>query len=197
MRFKTALDHMGEGLCMLDSQNRLDGTCADQLLKSADLALYRAKGDGRGLYRFFEAGMDARMQARRALERDLRRALISGEFELHYQPAVNLATTKISGFEALLRWRHPEAGMMAPADFVPLADETGLIIPIGNWVIRQACAIAAQWPSEIKVAVNLSPVQLRSPTLLQVIVNAPASSGLARPGLSWKSLRPFCFRTAR
>ena len=156
-----------------------DGLIPDQLIRNADLALYRAKGDGRGTFRFFEPQMDVQMQARRTLEQDLRKALTTGEFELHYQPVVNLANDKISGFEALIRWQHPDKGMVSPATFIPLAEETGLIVPIGEWVIRQACATAARWPADIKIAVNLSPAQLRSPGLLQVVVSALAASGLA------------------
>ena len=156
-----------------------DGLIPDELIRNGDLALYRAKGDGRGTFRFFEPEMDVQMQARRALEQGLRKALTAGEFELHYQPVVNLASDKISGFEALIRWRHPEKGMVSPAAFIPLAEENGLIVPIGEWVIRQACATAAQWPPDLRIAVNLSPAQLRSPGLLQVIVNALAASGLA------------------
>ena len=112
-------------------------------MRNADLALYRAKDDGRGTYRFFEPDMDAQMQERRAMEYDLRKALAAGEFELHYQPVVNLETNKISGFEALIRWRHPEKGMISPGAFIPLAEEIGFIVPLGEWVIRQACATAA------------------------------------------------------
>ena len=156
-----------------------DGLIPDELIKNGDLALYRAKADGRGTFRFFEPDMDLQMQARRALEQDLRKALTAGEFELHYQPAINLSNDEISGFEALIRWHHPQKGMVSPAAFIPLAEETGLIVPIGDWVIRQACATAAQWPADLKIAVNLSPAQLRSPGLLQVIVSALAASGLA------------------
>ena len=155
-----------------------DGLRPDKLLRNADLALYRAKGDGRGQFRFFEPAMDQQMQARRILEQDLRKALAAGEFELHYQPVVNLASNEISGFEALIRWNHPEKGMVAPATFIPLAEEIGFIVPIGEWVIRQACTTAAKWPGDLHVAVNISAVQFRSPGLMQVIVGALAASGL-------------------
>jgi diguanylate cyclase (GGDEF)-like protein len=155
-----------------------DGVSPDQILRSADLALYRAKGDGRGTFRFFEREMDAQMQARRSLERDLRKALANNEFELYYQPVVDLATNEISSLEALIRWRHPEKGMVRPDTFIPLAEEIGLIVPIGEWAIREACATAASWPEELKVAVNLSPAQFRNPGLLQVIVAALGNSGL-------------------
>jgi EAL domain-containing protein (putative c-di-GMP-specific phosphodiesterase class I) len=122
--------------------------------------------------------MDQQMQARRIMEQDLRKALAAGEFVLHYQPVVNLASNEISGFEALIRWNHPEKGMVAPATFIPLAEEIGFIVPIGEWVIRQACTTAAQWPGDLHVAVNISAVQFRSPGLMQVIVGALAASGL-------------------
>ena len=156
-----------------------DATAPDQLMRNADLALYRAKGDGRCTFHFFEAGMDAQMQARRELEQDLRNALAASEFELYYQPLSNLANDSITGFEALIRWHHPDKGLVSPGAFIPLAEETGLIVPIGEWVIRQACARAAQWPSDIRIAVNLSPAQLRSPNLVQVIISALAASGVA------------------
>ena len=139
-----------------------DGTEPDQLLKNADMALYGAKGDGRGTYRFFEAEMDKRMRERRDLEMDLRQALNNGEFALHYQPLVNLRTHEITAFEALLRWNHPTRGLIPPADFVPIAEETGLIVAIGEWVLRTACQETANWPAHVKVAVNLSPAQLKS-----------------------------------
>jgi diguanylate cyclase (GGDEF)-like protein len=155
-----------------------DGANANQLTRNADLALYRAKADGRGTVRFFEPGMDVQMQVRRALEHDLRRALVNGEFELHYQPVLNLASNQITGVEALIRWHHPERGMISPGEFIPLAEEIGLIIPLGEWAIRQACATAAGWPDNLRVAVNISPAQFKSPGLLQLIVSALASSGL-------------------
>jgi EAL domain-containing protein (putative c-di-GMP-specific phosphodiesterase class I) len=123
--------------------------------------------------------MDAQMQARRILECDLRKAMPAGQFELYYQPIVDLATNEISGFEALIRWHHPERGMIAPGAFIPLAEETGLIVPIGEWAIRQACATAGRWPGDFKLAINLSPVQFRNPGLLNTIVSALAISGLA------------------
>jgi diguanylate cyclase (GGDEF)-like protein len=156
-----------------------DGSNRDKLLRNADLALYRAKSDGRGTFRFFEPVMDLQMQTRRIMEQDLRKALPSGEFELHYQPVVNLASKEISGFEALIRWNHPSKGMISPADFIPLAEEIGFIVPMGEWVIRQACTTAALWPDDLHVAVNISAIQFRSPGLMQVIVSALAASGLA------------------
>jgi diguanylate cyclase (GGDEF)-like protein len=156
-----------------------DGLASDQLMRNADLALYRAKDDGRGTYRFFEPDMDAQMQERRAMEYDLRAALTAGEFELHYQPVVNLETNRVSGFEALLRWRHPEKGMVAPGAFIELAEEIGFIVPLGEWVLRQACATAATWPAHMRISVNLSAVQFKNPGLLQVVLGALAASGLA------------------
>jgi diguanylate cyclase (GGDEF)-like protein len=156
-----------------------DGSIPDKLLRNADLALYRAKSDGRGTFRFFEPAMDLQMQTRRIMEQDLRRALPAGEFELHYQPVVNLASKEISGFEALIRWNHPTKGMISPATFIPLAEEIGFIVPMGEWVIRQACATAAQWPEHLHVAVNISAIQFRSPGLMQVIVGALGASGLS------------------
>ncbi|MBR1250495.1 EAL domain-containing protein [Bradyrhizobium sp. AUGA SZCCT0169] len=155
-----------------------DGNSPDKLLRSADLALYRAKGDGRGTFRFFEPVMDLQMQTRRVMEQDLRKALPAGEFELHYQPVVNLASNEISGFEALIRWNHPTKGMISPAAFIPLAEEIGFIVPMGEWVIRQACATAAQWTGNLHIAVNISAVQFRNPGLMQVITGALAASRL-------------------
>ena len=155
-----------------------DGADPDQLIRNADLALYRAKSAGRGAFAFFESGMDVQMQARRELESDMRAALPAGQFELYYQPVLNLARNEIVGVEALVRWHHPERGMVSPGDFIPLAEEIGFIVPLGEWVIRQACTTAAGWPNEVKVAVNLSPVQFRNPGLVQVVMSALASSGL-------------------
>jgi diguanylate cyclase (GGDEF)-like protein len=160
-----------------------DGTDPDQLLKAADLALYRTKTAGRGTFHFFEPEMNQRMQARRDLERDMRCALANGEFELYYQPLVNLERDEICGFEALLRWNHPQRGLLCPADFIPLAEETGLIVPIGEWVLRQACAEAAGWPEHLKVSVNVSVVQFKANNLVRSVVSAIAASGLAPPRL--------------
>jgi diguanylate cyclase (GGDEF)-like protein len=153
-----------------------DSSSVDELLKNADMALYRAKADGRGTYRFFEAEMDARVKARRSMELALRRALDAGEFELHYQPILDLARNTVSCCEALLRWRHPELGVVPPAEFIPVAEEIGLIVPLGEWVLRQACNDAAHWPEDVRVAVNLSPIQLINQNLLPVVVNALAFS---------------------
>jgi diguanylate cyclase (GGDEF)-like protein len=155
-----------------------DGLTPDQLLRNADLALYRAKDDGRGTYHFFEPEMDAQMQVRRLLESDLRKALPAGEFELHYQPVIDLRSSQISTFEALIRWRHPEKGLIAPGAFIPVAEEIGFIVPLGEWVIRQACATAARWPGQVRVSVNLSSLQFRSAGLVETIVDALAASGL-------------------
>jgi diguanylate cyclase (GGDEF)-like protein len=157
----------------------IDASEPDQLLKNADMALYGAKGDGRGTYRFFEPEMDAKMKTRRKLEMDLRSALVNGEFELYYQPLVSLTTNEITTFEALVRWNHPVRGLISPADFIPVAEETGLIIPLGEWVLRRACQETAKWPEHIKVAVNLSPSQLKSRNLTQLVVSALAESGMA------------------
>jgi diguanylate cyclase (GGDEF)-like protein len=155
-----------------------DGTEVDELLKNADMALYGAKADGRGTYRFFEAEMDARVKSRRKMELALRQALEVGEFELHYQPLLDLKHNKVACCEALLRWRHPEFGNVSPAEFIPVAEEIGLIVPLGEWVLRQACHDAANWPDDIRVAVNLSPIQLINQNLLPVVVNALAFSQL-------------------
>jgi diguanylate cyclase (GGDEF)-like protein/PAS domain S-box-containing protein len=155
-----------------------DGRDPDQLLRNADLALYQAKTDGRGIHRFFEAGMDAHAQARRTLELDLRTALSRGEFELYYQPIYDLKADRIICFEALLRWNHPLRGMTPPADFIPLAEETGLIVPIGDWVLRKACTDAASWSQDVSVAVNLSPVQFKDPNLALTVIAALSASGL-------------------
>jgi EAL domain-containing protein (putative c-di-GMP-specific phosphodiesterase class I) len=123
--------------------------------------------------------MDARMHARRMLELALRNALSKQEFEVYYQPIINLNDNTITSFEALIRWHHPERGMISPAEFIPLSEEIGLIVPLGEWIVRKACFDAAKWPEDVKLAVNLSPVQLTNPNLVSVVVNALAASGLA------------------
>src|SRR6202012_3709412 len=149
-----------------------DGNEPDQLLRNADMALYRAKSEGRGTYHFFQPEMDAQMQARRSLELDLRKALLAGEFELYYQPLIDLKSDKFCGFEALVRWNHPERGLIGPDDFIPVAEEIGLIVPIGDWVLKQACRDAMTWPGKLTVAVNLSAVQFRNPALALSVVGA-------------------------
>jgi diguanylate cyclase (GGDEF)-like protein len=157
----------------------IDGIEPDRLLKNADMALYGAKADGRGMYRFFEQEMDTRMKGRRELEMDLRQALLKNQLELHYQPLVNLETNEITAFEALLRWNHPARGLISPADFVPIAEETGLIVPIGEWVLRTACKETVNWPDHVKVAVNLSPAQLKSKNLVHMVTTILTDCGMA------------------
>lgn len=156
-----------------------DGADATSLLKNAELALHRAKSEGKGSHRFFECAMDAEAQARRALETDLHDALRNGELALHFQPLFGLSQNRVTAFEALLRWQHPTRGMVSPVHFIPLAEETGLIIPIGEWALHEACRIAATWPDHIRVAVNISPIQFRSPNLAAVVLQALARSGIA------------------
>ncbi len=158
-----------------------DGLVPEDLLKKADLALYQAKADGRGALRCFLPRMNETLQARIRLEHDLRLAMERQEFVLHYQPQVDLLTGRIAGVEALLRWEHPIRGCVSPADFIPLAEETGIIIPLGAWVLRQACRDAATWPGDVPVAANLSPVQFRGNDLVPTVMDALAASGLA-PG---------------
>lgn len=153
------------------------GLDADELMKCADLALYQAKAKGRGAYRLFEPEMEEEARSRHALERDLRGALEAREFHLAFQPQVRLDTTELTGFEALLRWNHPSRGLVSPAEFIPIAEENGLIVPIGEWVLRTACATAATWP-DLTVAVNLSPVQFRSRGLVTMVTSALAEAGL-------------------
>ncbi|MET3908589.1 diguanylate cyclase (GGDEF)-like protein/PAS domain S-box-containing protein [Bradyrhizobium sp. S3.3.6] len=156
-----------------------DGVTSEELMRNADMALYRAKSDGGGVHHFFEREMDLQAQKRRDMELDLRRAFANGEFELHYQPLVSIASDRISGFESLLRWHHPDKGMISPAEFIPVAEDIGLITQLGEWVLREACAEAVKWPVEVKVAVNLSPAQFRSRNLVQVVISALAQSGLS------------------
>ena len=155
-----------------------DGTSPETLLRNADIALYLAKTEGRGTIRFFEPEMDARIQLRRSLEEDLHVALEHDEFEIHYQPVIDVAARRSSAFEALLRWHHPTRGLIPPLDFIPVAEETNLIVQIGDWVLRHACAEAATWPGDIKVAVNLSPVQFKQGDVIASVRQALELSGL-------------------
>jgi predicted signal transduction protein with EAL and GGDEF domain len=156
----------------------VDGNEPDELLKNADLALGRAKVDGPGHSRFFEREMDERMRARHKLEHDMRVALREGQFELYYQPQLNLEDGDIAGFEALLRWNHPERGLILPSEFVPLAEDTGFIVQLGEWALRQACDEASSWPRGLRVAVNLSIAQFRSGAVRQSVIAALGGSAL-------------------
>ena len=155
-----------------------DGADPDTLLKFADMALYAAKTDGRRTYRFFEPDMNERLHARRALETDLRLAFARNEFELYYQPTIDIGSGRVVGFEALLRWHHPERGLVPPGEFIPLAESIGLIVPLGEWVLREACAEAARWPGDMTVAVNLSPLQFKNANLVQTVTDALVAAGL-------------------
>ncbi len=158
-----------------------DGNTTTDILRHVDLALYRAKHEGKGIACVFNVSMDVEMQKKRMLETDLRRAVLEGEFVLHYQPIVSTIDTKICGYEALIRWQHPTRGLVPPLEFIPVAEETGLIVQIGEWVINQACKQAVLWPANVRISVNLSPLQIRSPKFLASVVKALADSGL-RPG---------------
>jgi diguanylate cyclase (GGDEF)-like protein/PAS domain S-box-containing protein len=155
-----------------------DGEESEKLLKNADMALSRAKNDSRGTFSFFEAGMDARAQSRRKIELDLRDAIQNDVLRPYYQPLIDLATGRITGFEALVRWPHPERGMISPAEFIPVAEDTGLINALGGLMLRRACVDAALWPDDVRVAVNLSPLQFRGGNLLSVVMDALKQSGL-------------------
>jgi diguanylate cyclase (GGDEF)-like protein len=153
-------------------------TSTESLLKSADLAMYGAKSDGRGVYRIFDPQMDAIVQTRRAMERDMRTALAQGGFSLVFQPLVNLQTKQVTTFEALMRWKRPGCGTVPPSEFIPVAEEMGLIVQLGEWALREACMEAADWPDGIRVSVNLSPLQFAKGNLVATVMNALASSGL-------------------
>jgi diguanylate cyclase (GGDEF)-like protein len=155
-----------------------DADSADALVRRADLALYKAKSEGRNRHRFFEGALEAEARDRRDLEEDLRRALLHDEFELHYQTVIDVGRKQCCGAEALVRWRHPERGLLFPDQFIGLAEESGLIMPIGVWILRRACADAARWPSHLKIAVNLSPVQLKQADLLDVLKATLSETGL-------------------
>ena len=155
-----------------------DGNTADELIQDAALAMRRVKELGRGTYMFYEKELNARMQARRRAETELREAVAGGQFELYFQPVIDLSVFEITGAEALIRWHHPERGMVSPAEFIPLAEKFGLIDQLGAWVIREACLTAATWPGDTSVAVNLSPVQFANPGLVRTVADALAESGL-------------------
>ncbi|MEZ5853450.1 MAG: EAL domain-containing protein [Hyphomicrobiaceae bacterium] len=156
-----------------------DGADTESLMKHADIALYRAKGEKRGTLVFFDAEMEDRLRKRRQLEQDLQGAVAQGELELHYQPIVSLADERVTGCEALIRWRHPVLGMISPAQFIPIAEETGLIVEIGAWALVQACREAVAWPDSMRVAVNLSVAQFSGPDLAEIAGDALMASGLA------------------
>ena len=156
-----------------------DGTEPDDLLRNADLALYRAKSSGRRTHSFFEPEMDAKMQDRRKLEDELRQGLIAEEFELHYQPIVNSQDQKMTSVEALIRWNHPTDGLVYPGKFIALAEETGLINKLGEWIIHKACHTAAAWPDDLSISINISPVQFQSAGLIDQVFQALEQSGLA------------------
>ena len=156
-----------------------DAAEAQPLLHCADLALYQAKTEGKGSFRFYEQALGEQARARQELQTDLRQALANGDLEVHYQPVIRFADGEVGGCEALLRWRHPGRGLVSPAEFIPLAEAQGLIIPIGHWVLRTACAEAAGWAAPRRLAVNLSSVQFRNPDLLDQVRCALEDSGLA------------------
>lgn len=155
-----------------------DGSDSGRLLKNADMAMYRAKSVGRSTYCLFEPAMEERAQARRALEIDMLHALTLAQFEIHFQPTFDISSNTITSVEALLRWKHPKRGMISPAEFIPVAEEAGYIVPLGEWVLKEACVEAAKWPKEVKIAVNLSPLQFKGQGLPLAVVKALEASGL-------------------
>ncbi len=171
-------DTAGIGVSVGIALGTVETDDADELFKNADIALYRAKAAGRNTFSFYEPGVDGAIAERTLLERDLRGAVQEGAFVLHYQPIMDLAAGEPGGFEALMRWRHPTRGMISPADFIPLAEETGLIAPLGSWALREACREASAWPGDLRVAVNVSAVQFQKPGFEADVVRALAASGL-------------------
>ena len=167
---------------------------AERALHMAGMVMTRAKEDGRSALRFFEPGMDARLQARKALERDMAKAIENHEFEVFYQPKLNARTRELSGVEALIRWRHPQHGLIAPGLFIPVAEETRMIAQIGRWVLEQACRDAAEW-GDVQVAVNLSPAQFIDDDLLDTVAKACASRACRRPSSRSRSPRACCWPT--
>jgi diguanylate cyclase (GGDEF)-like protein len=155
-----------------------DSMTAENFLKSADIAMYGAKAKGAGNYRMFDPEIEAIVQARSALEREMRNGIVQNHFRVFYQPLINLQTQKVTAFEALIRWEHPERGLVSPDEFIPLAEDTGLIVRLGEWIMREACSEAMSWPAGISVSVNLSAVQFAKGDLVATVMNALASSGL-------------------
>ena len=155
-----------------------DGLTSEALIRNADLALYAAKDAGRGRFQFYSADLHSDAEERRQMEQDLRDAISGGGLELYYQPVVQTSTEQITGFEALLRWHHPVRGPISPAKFIPLAEDTGLIAPIGEWALRTACHDLAQWPDNVRVAVNVSPLQFANPALPTIVTQALAQAGV-------------------
>lgn len=172
-----------------------DSATYEILMRDADIALYIAKTEGRGTARFFHPEMDIRIHLRRVLELELQGAIARDEFELYYQPQIDLVSNRVSGFEALLRWRHPDRGMVSPLDFIPVAEELGLIVAIGEWALRTACMEAKTWPDHISVAVNISTIQFRTGDLVATVQSALANRACGRNGLNWKSPNSSCSGT--
>ena len=152
-----------------------DGKDSETLVRNADLALYAAKAEGRGIHRFYREELLHGAQSRKQLEDDLRHALVQNQFHLVYQPIVSTETARIVGYEALLRWDHPERGAISPSEFIPVAEDCGLIESIGEWVLRTACLEAATWPNHVRVGVNVSPIQFANPALPSLVTNAIAN----------------------
>jgi len=176
--YECAGHHLNADASIGIAMSPCDGSELEGLLRNADLALYAAKGSGRRTYRFFEPEMKVRAQKRHDMEMEIRNALFHQEFEVHYQPFIDVKTRKVLGCEALVRWRHPRHGLVSPADFIPIAEETGLIDQLGSWVLKTACHAAANWPDDIRLAVNVSPVQFKGHTLALNVASALGSSGL-------------------
>ena len=181
--YKIGDDNVSIGASIGIALSPEDGSTSEELVRNADLALYAAKAAGRGVHRFYELGMHSAAEERRKLDEDMRGALLRGEFRLVYQPIVSLEKEKIIGFEALIRWQHPTRGPVSPADFIPIAEENGLIEAIGEWTLRQACDEAAQWAVDARVAVNISATQFVNPKFPDLVANCLAQSGLARERL--------------
>jgi diguanylate cyclase (GGDEF)-like protein len=173
-----------------------DGTDPDTLMKNADMALYRAKSEGRGRFAFFEPGMEQHVAERQRIERELHDAMATGSLDLYYQPIIKVASRRVIGFEALMRWQHPTRGLVPPAEFIPIAEENGFIVALGEWALNKACLEAARWPQDIKVAINLSSIQFRSGSLVPAVVAALEASGLAASRLELEITESAMMRNA-